>query len=74
MTQEFSLNKIMGTSLSVQGLRLPAPNAGSSGSFPGWGATIQHAFGHGQKKFFFNGAILIRYDFHLPPNSTSDRE
>ena len=32
-----------GTSLAVQWLRLPAPNAGGMGSIPGQGTKIQHA-------------------------------
>ena len=39
-----------GNSLAVQGLRLWLPNAGSTGSIPGWGTKIQLAMWSGQKK------------------------
>ena len=38
-----------GTSLVVQWLRIHAPNAGGTGSVPGWGIKIPHAAQHGQK-------------------------
>ena len=40
----------MGTSVAVQWLGLPAPNAGGKGSIPGWGIKILPAKQHGQKK------------------------
>ena len=39
-----------GTSLVVQWLRLCDPNAGSTGSIPGWGSKILHVLQCGQKK------------------------
>ena len=39
-----------GTSLAVQWLRLRAPNAGGTGSIPGWGTKIPHVAQSGQKK------------------------
>ena len=42
--------KIVGTSLAVQWLRLRASNAGGAGSIPGWGTEILHAVRCSQKK------------------------
>ena len=41
---------VMGTSLSVQPLRLHASRAGYAGSISGRGTKILHAAWHGQKK------------------------
>ena len=38
-----ALNHKSGTTLVVQWLRLHAPNAGDTGSIPGWGTKIPHA-------------------------------
>ena len=42
-------NKICGTSLVVQWLRLCTSNAGGTGSFPGSGTKIPHASWYGEK-------------------------
>ena len=39
-----------GTCLEVQWLRFCSPDAGGTGSIPGWGAQIPHATQLGQKK------------------------
>ena len=39
-----------GTCLEVQWLRFCSPDAGGTGSIPGWGAKIPHAAQLGQKK------------------------
>ena len=44
--------EIMGISLAVQWLILHAPNAGVTGSIPGWGTNSLHASGHSVKKEF----------------------
>ena len=36
-------NKVAGTSLVVQWLRLHVPNAGGLGFIPGWGTKIPHS-------------------------------
>ena len=41
----FSRNNLR-ISLVVQWLRLCTPNAGDTGSIPGWGTKIPHAIGH----------------------------
>ena len=43
-------NKGWGTSLAVQWLRFHTPNAGDTGSIPGWGTKIMNIMQCGQKK------------------------
>ena len=46
----FSKAMVLGTSLEVQWLRLPASNAGDVGLIPGQGTKTPHAEQHSQKK------------------------
>ena len=49
--REWDIKKyVQRTSLAVQRLRLPAPNAGGMGSIPGQGTKIPHAARCSQKK------------------------
>ena len=46
----FSKAVVLGTSLTVLWLRLPASNAGDLGLIPGQGTKIPHAVQHSQEK------------------------
>ena len=61
-----------GTSLAVQGLRLPTPTAGGTGSVPGQGARIPHrefSGGPGVKNLPANAGDMVSFPglgrFHM---------
>ena len=66
---EHTYTIFLGTSLTIQWLRLCASNAGGVGSIPGWGAKILHAMQGDQKKKYLHCFLFIFFQFAKSSNS-----